>query len=146
MVIECGTIALVLSPAYVGAERRASMSEQRQPESRVVISRETLVPLGFAMAACGALFSGYLWLQAEFAGVREHVDTRVSAVSARLEEMRERLDRIETQAGDRWTETDMRLWTLELARRNPRLVLPDARHQARPGEVSAEMPASYRGQ
>jgi len=44
-----------------------------------------------------------------------------------------RLARIEAQASDRWTETDMRLWVLEFSRKNPQLTIPDARHHA-PGD------------
>ena len=107
---------------------------QRAGERRVVISRKTLVPLGLVVGACASLFSAYLWLQAEFKGTREHVDARVAGLEQQFGEVRARLGRIEDQAADRWTETDMRLWVLELARRNPRLAIPDPRHQRRPGE------------
>lgn len=82
---------------------------------RVVLNRDTLLPVGVVSAIIATLFSGYLWLQAQF------------------QDIRGRLDRIEVQASDRWTETDMRLWVLEFARKNPQIATPDARHHA-PGE------------
>lgn len=83
---------------------------------RVVLSRDTLLPVGVVIAIVATLFSGYVWLQGQFQGIYK------------------RLDRIDAQAADRWSETDMRLWVLELARMNPQLRLPDARHHAPGGE------------
>lgn len=125
-----GTTGVVLAKGYVGRDRRA-MSDNgdtdRQRDTRIVLSRDTLVPLGTAVAIVVGVFPAYLWLQSEFAATRKHVDTKVEAVDVRLRGVEQRLDRIELQASERWTETDMRLWVLEFARRNPRLSVPDAR-------------------
>ncbi len=102
-------------------------SEERQRETRIVLSEKTLVPLGVVVSVLCTLFPAYLWLQSEFASTRKHVDTKIEAIDTRLRGVEQRLDRIELQASERWTETDMRLWVLEFARRNPRLSVPDAR-------------------
>lgn len=132
MVICIGGLEpFVVSKGFLGRDRRAmsnvTSSEDRQRETRIVLSKETLVPLGVVVSVVGALFPFYLWLQSEFASTRKHVDTKVEALDERLRGVEQRLDRIELQASERWTETDMRLWVLEFARRNPRLSVPDAR-------------------
>lgn len=139
MVICLGSFTpFVVAPGYLGKDRRAmsnaSAAEDRQRENRIILTEKTLVPLGVVASVLGVLFPAYLWLQSEFASTRKHVDTKIEAIDTRLRGVEQRLDRIELQASERWTETDMRLWVLEFARRNPRLAVPDAR-SARPASV-----------
>jgi hypothetical protein len=71
------------------------------------------IPLGGAVALAGLAISFHLFLQGQFQALRD----QFIAINRRL-------DRIEEQASDRWSGTDMRLWTLELSRQNPTLAVP----------------------
>lgn len=64
------------------------------------------LPVGTAVAITVAAITFHMYLSSQFNALMR------------------RLDRIEDQANDRWTATDMRIWTLELGRKNPTLDVP----------------------
>lgn len=78
-----------------------------------VINKETLVPLGAAVAVFIGVFGAHVHL------------------SGKLDSIDRRLERIEEHQLDRWTMTDMRLWVAATRQANPNLTLPEPQ-QARP--------------
>lgn len=101
----------------------------------MVLSKETLVPVGVVVTACGLILGAHLYLSGQFAALSKaqsdaalaEVEARAS-LSAQLGAMDRRMERIEESmeraAGDRWTARDQKQWATELARRNPSLDVP----------------------
>lgn len=73
---------------------------------RLVIDKNTLVPLGSLITAFALFFGAYAF-----------INDRFSALDRRLE-------RIEDNLADQWTRGDMILWATELSRDNPTLTVP----------------------
>lgn len=74
-----------------------------------VVAGGVAMLVGLGMAA----FNFHLYLQAQFTGL-----------TVQLQALDRRLERMEERDSDRWSGTDMRLWTLELSRQNPTLAVP----------------------
>ena len=78
-----------------------------------VLDRQTLIPLGAAVAALVLVFSGYTWMEGRFR-VMEDL----------LEGLDRRMERVEIAAGQRWTRSEHAIWAATLARENPTLKIP----------------------
>ena len=95
------------------------MTHDDKPTS---IDQRTWVPLAGAVGAIMLLLGAMAWLDNRFQAVAVDIaDTkdRVTSISHELERMSDRFS-------DRWTASQMKVWELELRRRNPTLDLPDA--------------------
>lgn len=85
-----------------------------------VINKDTLVPLG----AVATVFIALL-------GAHSFWTAKANELAGKLDSIDRRLERIEEHQIDRWTLTDMRLWTAAVRQANPTLNLPEPQ-QARP--------------
>ncbi len=79
-----------------------------------VISKETLLPVGFVLL----LLTGALWLNNQLVGLNHSLDL----IDIKLEGIEADLQR---GVNDRWRGMDMKVWTLLLEARNPALDIPD---------------------
>lgn len=71
-------------------------------KEKTIISKETLLPVGFAIALC----AGAVWM------------------STQLNNINYKLDSLEEKLEDQWTKRDMTNWALNLKLQNPNLELP----------------------
>ena len=72
-------------------------------EKKLMISKETLMPLGMVIALC----SGVVW------------------ISSQLTSINYKLDALESKLEDNWTNSDMENWGLRLKLQNPTVIVPD---------------------
>jgi len=70
---------------------------------KMIISKETLMPLGMVIALCG----GVVW------------------ISSQLNSIHFKLDALESKLEDQWTRRDMENWALKLKLENPNIMLPN---------------------
>jgi len=87
-------------------QARPTMSKQ-DPAETTTITERTKVPIGLMVSCVITLAGTALWLNTSLAKI-EH-----------------RLITIETRLLDRWTASDMRVWTLKLKMENPSLNIPE---------------------
>lgn len=96
------------------------MADQ-QNGKRSFIDRETLIPIGVCIALCVGAVGAYGWLNAQFQDIK-----------ALIEKIDRRVEKLEIQANtpvrDRWTGTDMLVWTREFQLTNPGIKIPDPVH------------------
>jgi len=71
------------------------------------LNEKTKLPLGLVVACIGAFLGGALWINNSL----NKIDNRLAAMEARV--------------SDRWTESDMRIWTMQLRMDNPNLKIPE---------------------
>lgn len=88
---------------------------------RLIISRDTLIPLGTAVAVVVGLITGAWWL----AGLKGDIERSNNALRDEIRDLRYRIERSEQTMLDRWTATHQRLWASEMQRRNPTLTVPE---------------------
>lgn len=84
-----------------------------QPPAPTVLGPQSWVPIGFVGAICVALLTVKSWLDSQFDAMR----TQVQALQMDIREVR-------GAVADRWTASDMALWTEKLARTNPGMQIP----------------------
>ena len=72
-------------------------------EKKLMISKETLMPLGMVIALC----SGVVW------------------ISSQLTNINYKLDALESKLENNWTNSDMENWGLRLKLQNPTVIVPD---------------------
>tara|TARA_R110000823_G_scaffold289200_2_gene407602 strand:- start:833 stop:1078 length:246 start_codon:yes stop_codon:yes gene_type:complete len=72
-------------------------------EKKLMISKETLMPLGMVIALC----SGVVW------------------ISSQLTSINYKLDALESKLENNWTNSDMENWGLRLKLQNPTVIVPD---------------------
>ena len=75
-------------------------------DSRPILSKEALVPVGAVVTICAGILTLHLWLDQRFDSIED------------------RLDRIELVGEDRFRASDMKLWMAEFARHNPDVTVP----------------------
>jgi len=75
------------------------------PEKKLMISKETLMPLGMVIALC----SGVVW------------------ISTQLTDINYKLDALESKLEDNWTASDMENWGLRLKLQNPTVTVPETK-------------------
>jgi hypothetical protein len=71
-------------------------------EKKLLLSKETLMPLGMVIALCG----GVVW------------------ISTQLTNINYKLDMLEEKLEDQWTKRDMENWGLKLKLENPTIEVP----------------------
>jgi len=71
------------------------------------LNEKTKLPLGLVVACIGAFLGGALWINNSL----NKIDNRLASMEARV--------------SDRWTESDMRIWTMQLRMDNPNLKIPE---------------------
>ena len=69
---------------------------------KMMLSKETLMPLGMVIALCG----GVVW------------------ISTQLTNINHKLDALEEKLEDQWTYRDMENWGLKLKLQNPDITIP----------------------
>ena len=69
---------------------------------KMMLSKETLMPLGMVIALCG----GVVW------------------ISTQLTNINHKLDALEEKLEDQWTYRDMENWGLKLKLENPNITIP----------------------
>tara|TARA_Y100000385_G_scaffold267311_1_gene303302 strand:+ start:700 stop:945 length:246 start_codon:yes stop_codon:yes gene_type:complete len=74
-------------------------------EKKIMISKETLMPLGMVVALC----SGVVW------------------ISSQLTNINYKLDALENKLENNWTTRDMENWGLRLKLQNPTVSVPDTK-------------------
>lgn len=72
-------------------------------EKKILLSKETLMPLGMVIALCG----GVVW------------------ISTQLTNINHKLDALENKLEDQWTKRDMENWGLKLKLENPNISIPN---------------------
>jgi hypothetical protein len=77
------------------------------------LDRQTLIPLGAAIASLVLAFAAYTWLEGRFR-MMENL----------LEGLDRRMERVERSAAQRWTRSEHAIWAATLARQNPALKVP----------------------
>lgn len=82
-----------------------------------IINRDTLIPIGVAIAIVVPIGVGISWL-------RDGQKDSSNEIQALRVEMSNRFDKIESRAADRWTGTQMQLWALQLQLDNPTVRVP----------------------
>ena len=80
---------------------------------RIIISQQTLLPLGMVLALVGLMWSA-----------KSYVDGQFASLSTQITSLVNRMDRADWRSRDPWTATDMRLWAERASRQNPNLNLP----------------------
>jgi hypothetical protein len=126
---------LVLASKYMGRERRRQeelMTDTgdnpvRRTETRVILSKDTLVPITAVLAFAGLMFTGFRWLDARFASVELQERTHHEEVTTELQAIKHHEELVDLRYADRWTVTEMRLWVLEAKVANPHVMFPDVR-------------------
>ena len=87
-----------------------------------IISKETLIPIGLAVAICGAIITGVLWS-----------NSKLISIQYELKDVRRSILNIETSleyaASDRWTGNQMYQWVELLQVKNPDLDIPEVRRR-----------------
>ena len=73
--------------------------------SQTILSKETLMPMSFAIS----LVIGTFWL------------------SSKLSDIQVQLDKMETKLEDQWSSTEMENWSLKLKMANPTIDIPEVR-------------------
>lgn len=93
-------------------------------EATTVLSGETLIPLGVAIAILSPVALAFVWLQ------------------KKLNTMDRRLERIEESTPRRWTIADMRAWVLAYRILNPTIKVPAviSHDDVEPAKFKAEEP------
>ena len=71
-------------------------------EKKVLLSKETLMPLGMVITLC----AGVVW------------------ISSQLNNINYKLDALEATLEDQWTKRDMENWGLKLKLENPDITIP----------------------
>lgn len=87
-------------------------------EKAPVLNRDTLIPIGVAIAIAAPIGIGISWL-------RDGQRDNSFAIEKLRNEMVTRFDTLEMQSQDRWTLWQMRLWTTALQRDNPQIKVPE---------------------
>ena len=75
------------------------------------LNEKTKLPLGLVVSCIIAFLGGALWISNSL----NRIDNRLAAM--------------ERQVNDRWTSSDMKLWTMQLRMDNPSLKIPSANQQ-----------------
>lgn len=83
-----------------------------------IINRETLIPIGVAIAIVVPIGLGISWL-------RDGQRDNSAAIETLRKDMTQRFNTLESQSTERWTLWQMRLWTAQLQRDNPTLKIPE---------------------
>lgn len=85
-----------------------------------VLSRETLVPIGVAVACLLPIAGGAIW-------IRESMKDNQNAIESLAKDMNARFNALESKTGNGWNVADMELWVLRFQRDNPAIKVPDVR-------------------
>lgn len=91
------------------------MSGEDDGKKTIVVNKETLIPLGIVISICFAVLSLHVWLLGRFDGINEA-----------LSRIDHKLENVEKKVVDSWGASDMKIWELELQRRNPTMNIPDS--------------------
>lgn len=83
-----------------------------------VLNRDTLVPIGVAIAIVIPIGVGISWL-------RDGQRDNSYAIEKLRNDMTTRFDTLELQNRERWTLWQMRLWAAQLQRDNPAMHVPE---------------------
>jgi hypothetical protein len=83
-----------------------------------VITRETLIPIGVAISCLAPIALGTIW-------IRDSMAENAAAIASLRSEMISRFNILEAKSGDRWTTSEMQLWSLKLQRDNPTIKVPE---------------------
>ena len=83
-----------------------------------VLNRDTLIPIGVAIAIVIPIGVGISWL-------RDGQRDNSYAIEKLRNDMTTRFDTLELQNRERWTLWQMRLWAAQLQRDNPTMKVPE---------------------
>lgn len=92
---------------------------------RIVLTRESLVPIGGAISIVLSLVGATWWLSGRLNQADNDNAERFQELRVEVRELKYRIDRSEQTSRDRWTATHQRLWAAEMRRANPTLDVPD---------------------
>ena len=88
------------------------------PEAaRMVINRETLVPIGVAISVVAVIAGGILWTNTKLL----EIDYKLRDLARSVETVDQKFD---SGMSDRWTRSDMARWTERFRDKNPDLNVP----------------------
>ena len=83
-----------------------------------VLTRDTLIPIGVAVAVILAITSGVVWLNRSL----DRITFGIEALSADLQRVQVRIDNV---SSDLWRRSDMEWWAKLMRAQNAQLVVPD---------------------
>jgi peroxiredoxin family protein len=97
-----------------------------KPNKAMVISTNTLVPLGAVVAVFLTAWQVQAYLAKQFMQMQVQLDMLRKDYTEHTYVVNHQLDAIRAIMGDRWTSQDMKIWEQELKIRNPNLNVPNS--------------------
>jgi len=92
-----------------------------------VINRDTLVPIGMAVAVGSCVLWGVLSVKDGYSALDKRIDVEMSGLREQLVDLNNRLERSDRAAHDAWTAQDMEIFALRLRIANASLAVPEVR-------------------
>jgi uncharacterized iron-regulated membrane protein len=89
------------------------------------ITVPAIVAIGVIITVAITVGSWTWVVGSQFSGMRDQIRDGNQALGERINEIKNRIDMQEVKMSDRWTATDQRVWSSELARRNRDLNVPE---------------------
>jgi hypothetical protein len=88
----------------------------------VKVDRETLVPIGVAVAVMTVALAAMRWLDGELIALRMKQDANAERVSTKLDALQEALTALRAQVDRAPTRVEINAWVKLFAAKNPNLV------------------------
>lgn len=110
---------------------------QEATENR--LSHNTYVPIGASVACVIAVLSLHIWMNDQFSGLGEKIDTKFNVLNQKILEIektqsdrgfeiRQKLADLDRQFHHRWSSLDMQEWAIKFRELNPESKIPPVIH------------------